>query len=126
MLDEINERGKPTVTVPEQPASELKVTDLVEGTGPEATEASEVFVHYVGVGQASGEQFDASWDRGEPISFALTQVIAGWSEGMLGMRAGGRRELVIPGDLAYGPFPPTPDIQPDETLVFVVDLIEVR
>jgi peptidylprolyl isomerase len=126
MLDEINQRGKPTVTVPAAPATQLQVTDLVVGTGAEAQPTSNVLVHYVGVGQATGKQFDSSWDRGEPISFPLNQVIPGWSQGMVGMKEGGRRELVIPGALAYGANPPTPDIQPNETLVFVVDLISVQ
>jgi peptidylprolyl isomerase len=126
MLDEINQRGKPTVTVPPAPATELKVTDLVVGTGAAAQPTSNVLVHYVGVGQATGKQFDSSWDRGEPISFPLNQVIPGWSQGMVGMKEGGRRELVVPGALAYGANPPTADIQPNETLVFVVDLISVQ
>jgi peptidylprolyl isomerase len=126
MLDEINKRGKPTVTVPPAPATELKVTDLVVGTGATAEPTSTVLVHYVGVGQQSGKEFDSSWSRGQPISFPLNQVIPGWSQGMVGMKEGGRRELVIPGALAYGANPPTPDIQPNETLVFVVDLIAVQ
>jgi peptidylprolyl isomerase len=126
MQDEIEQRGKPDVTLPADPATELGVTDHIEGTGTEATPASTVLVHYVGVGQASGQEFDSSWSRHQPISFGLDQVIRGWSEGMVGMKEGGRRELVVPGHMAYGSRPPTPAIQPDETLVFVVDLIEVR
>jgi peptidylprolyl isomerase len=126
MLDEINQRGKPTVTVPPAPATQLQVKDLVVGTGKAAEPTSTVLVHYVGVGQQSGKEFDSSWSRGEPISFPLNQVIPGWSQGMVGMKEGGRRELVIPGALAYGANPPTPDIQPNETLVFVVDLISVQ
>jgi peptidylprolyl isomerase len=81
----------------------------------------------VGVGQATGRQFDASWDRGEAISFGLNQVIQGWSEGLVGMKLGGRRELVIPGEMAYGPNPPPgAGIQPNETLVFVVDLARIN
>ena len=125
MLEAIEQRGKPAITVPDSPADELGITDDVEGTGGEVAPGATVTVHYVGVGQASGRQFDASWDRGEPISFGLQQVIAGWGEGLVGMKEGGRRTLVIPGHLAYGPRPPTPAIGPDETLVFTVDLISI-
>ena len=125
-LAAIEERGKPEVTVPPAPATELKITDLVEGTGPAVQPTDSVTVHYVGVGQQSGKEFDSSWSRGEPISFPLNGVIKGWSEGLVGMKVGGRRELVIPGSLAYGPNPPSPDIAPDETLVFVVDLVAIN
>ena len=113
-------------TVPPAPATELKITDLVEGTGPAVQPTDSVTVHYVGVGQQSGKEFDSSWSRGEPISFPLNGVIKGWSEGLVGMKVGGRRELVIPGSLAYGPNPPSPDIAPDETLDFVVDLVALN
>ena len=83
-------------------------------------------MHYVGVAHSTGEEFDASYNRGTPLRFRLGsgQVIQGWQEGMLGMTVGGRRLLVIPGDLAYGPQGREPVIAPDETLVFVVDLVE--
>ena len=103
MRDEIEERGKPEITVPDAPATELGITDHIEGSGAEATPASTVVVHYVGVGQASGQEFDSSWSRNDPIAFGLDQVIAGWSQGMVGMKAGGRRELVIPGDWRTAP-----------------------
>jgi len=120
--------SKPTVSVPTGAApTTLVQTDLVVGTGAEATKGKTVKVHYVGVHYTDGSQFDASWDRGEAFSFRLGggQVIAGWDQGVEGMKVGGRRQLVIPGSLAYGArgFPPV--IQPNETLVFVVDLLEV-
>ncbi len=126
MLDEIEGRGKPTVVVPDAPVTELIIIDDIEGSGAEVPVGATVTVHYVGVGQETGNQFDASWDRNEAISFGLNQVIAGWRDGLVGMKVGGRRTLHIPGDQAYGPRPPTPAIRPNETLVFVVDLIEVR
>ncbi len=82
-------------------------------------------MHYVGVGQQTKLQFDASWDRSEPASFALNGVISGWTQGIPGMKVGGRRTLIIPGDLAYGSTPGSPDIQPNETLVFTIDLIAI-
>lgn len=120
--------SKPTVSVPSGPAPTSLVTeDLVVGDGAEAVAGKQVTVQYVGVHYSDGSQFDASWDRGEPFSFLLggRQVIAGWDQGVVGMKAGGRRQLTIPGDLAYGAqgFPPV--IQPNETLVFVVDLLAV-
>ena len=126
MLEEIEQRGKPAITLPDAPADELGITDDVEGAGAAVAPGATVTVHYVGVGQASGKQFDASWDRGEPISFGLHQVIAGWGEGLVGMKEGGRRTLVIPGHLAYGSRPPTPAIGPNETLVFTVDLVAIE
>ena len=106
--------------------SELVIESLRAGDGAEAKKGNTVTVHYVGVGQATGKQFDASWDRNESISFGLNQVIAGWRDGLVGMKVGGRRTLVIPGDQAYGANPPRgAGIQPNETLVFVVDLIAV-
>lgn len=120
---------KPTVTIPEDPApAELKITDLVEGDGAEANAGDVVAVHYVGVSYDNGKQFDASWDRGEAFSFPLGagNVISGWDQGVVGMKVGGRRELVIPPELAYGKTGAYPVIGPDETLVFVVDLLEVN
>jgi peptidylprolyl isomerase len=119
---------KPDVTVsPGPPPADLVVQDLIEGSGAEATPGRSVTVHYVGVHQHDGSQFDASWDRGEPLSFALGggMVIAGWDRGVAGMRVGGRRQLVIPAHLGYGSQGYPPVIQPDETLVFVVDLLDV-
>ena len=123
-----NKMSKPTVSVPTGAVpTNLVAEDLVLGTGTEATKGKTVTVQYVGV-HLDGSQFDASWDRSEPFSFRLGggQVIAGWDQGVAGMKIGGRRQLVIPADLAYGPrgFPPV--IQPNETLVFVVDLLDVK
>lgn len=116
---DIEARGKPSLGATAA-VTELVITDDVEGSGDEVTSGATVTAHYVGVSASSGVQFDASWDRGSPISFPLSGVIRGWSEGLLGMRVGGRRTLVIPGDMAYGPHPP-----PGDALVFVVDLIAV-
>lgn len=124
VLAEIEARGKPTVTVPDAPATELQITDDIVGTGAEATADATVTVHYVGVGQQSKQEFDASWG-GQPATFPLNRVIEGWSTGLVGMKVGGRRTLVIPGSLAYGPQGYPPDIGPDETLVFTVDMVAV-
>lgn len=123
-LAEIEQRGKPPVTVPDAPATELGITDDIEGTGPAVAPGDTVTVHYVGVGQQSGKEFDASWG-GQTATFSLDGVIQGWTEGLVGMKAGGRRTLVIPGELAYGANPPSADIQPDETLVFTIDLVAI-
>ncbi len=120
---------KPKVTVPKGAAPQKLVTkDLVEGSGPAAKAGDEVTVHYVGVGFDSRKEFDASWDRGEPFPFTLGAgaVIPGWDQGVAGMKVGGRRELVIPPDLAYGPEGAPPAIGPNEPLVFVVDLLKVN
>jgi peptidylprolyl isomerase len=123
--DEIEARGKPQLGATE-PVTELVVTDDVVGTGDEVTPGATVTAHYVGVSASTGAQFDASWDRGAPISFPPDGVIRGWSEGLLGMKVGGRRTLVIPGDMAYGATPPPgAGIAPNETLVFTVDLVDV-
>ncbi|TXR56650.1 FKBP-type peptidyl-prolyl cis-trans isomerase [Quadrisphaera setariae] len=120
---------RPEVDPPEGPApTELVITDITVGDGPEATPGSTVTTHYVGVTHSTGEQFDASWDRGEPLSFrvGVGQVIKGWDQGLLGMRVGGRRRLEIPSDQAYGKRGAGGVIGPDEALVFVVDLVGVR
>ena len=121
---------KPAVDVPtgEHPPAELQVDDLSVGDGDEAVSGRTVEVHYVGVSWSDGEQFDASWDRGDTFAFRLGsgQVIAGWDRGVAGMRVGGRRRLTIPPDLAYGRRGAGGVIGPDETLVFVVDLVDVR
>ena len=120
---------KPKVTVPDgSPPKQLETRDLVEGDGPEAKSGDAVTVQYVGVGYESGEEFDASWNRGEPFTFTLDagEVIKGWDEGVAGMKVGGRRELIIPPDLAYGPTGSPPVIGPNETLIFVVDLVGVK
>ncbi len=118
--------GKPEVDFPGgEPPAELEITDLREGDGAVATAGSTVRVHYVGVAFSTGEEFDASWDRGEPLEFRLGagQVIAGWDQGVQGMRVGGRRQLIIPPDLAYGDRGAGRAIAPGETLIFVCDLV---
>ena len=120
---------KPEVTVPGgSPPKQLQKRDLVMGSGAEAKAGDEVTVQYVGVGYDSGEEFDASWDRGEPFTFPLGAgaVIKGWDQGVAGMKVGGRRELTIPPNLAYGPAGSPPAIGPNETLIFVVDLVAVK
>lgn len=120
---------KPDVTIPEgPPPDELGIEDLTEGDGPEATASHDVDVHYVGVSWSTGRQFDASWDRGAPFGFTLGagQVIQGWDRGVAGMKVGGRRRLTIPPHLGYGSRGAGGVIKPDETLVFVVDLLGVR
>ena len=126
-LATIAARGKPDVTVPKDLPADLKITDDVVGTGAEVQATSSVIAEYVGVGADSCQQFDSSWDNGSPIGFPLDGVIQGWSKGLVGMKAGGRRTLTIPGALAYGQNPPPGSgIGPDETLVFVVDMVGVR
>lgn len=119
---------KPQVTVAGgEPPSELQIEDIEVGAGPEATAGSDVEVHYVGVSWSNGRQFDASWDRRGTFSFRLGggQVIAGWDQGVAGMRVGGRRRLTIPPHLGYGSRGAGGAIGPNETLVFVVDLVGV-
>jgi peptidylprolyl isomerase len=110
------------------PPADLVINDLTVGDGPEAAPGQVVTVHYVGVSFASGEQFDASWDRQEPFRFPLGggRVIAGWDKGVAGMKVGGRRQLVIPPHLAYGDRGAGGAIKPGETLIFVVDLLGVN
>lgn len=121
---------KPEFEVPtdEQPPAELSIEDLVEGEGAEATPGDTVDVHYIGKAWSTGEQFDASWDRGQLFSFQLGagQVISGWDAGVRGMKIGGRRKLVIPPDQGYGASGAGGVIAPNETLVFVVDLLAVH
>jgi peptidylprolyl isomerase len=114
---------KPTGSVPKR----LVIKDIVKGTGKTAKAGDAVTVQYVGVDHKTGEQFDASWDRGQPFQFQLgaQQVIPGWDQGVAGMKVGGRRELIIPPDLAYGPQGQPPAIAPNATLVFVIDLKDV-
>ena len=121
--------AKPEVEIPEQdPPAELLIEDLEVGDGDEARPGQEVSVHYVGVAWSTGRQFDASWDRGETFEFGLGagQVIAGWDQGVAGMRVGGRRRLTIPPQLGYGSRGAGGVIRGGETLVFVVDLLGVR
>ena len=120
---------KPHVYVPpgEAPPAEMVIEDLEVGDGTEAMSGSNVEVHYVGVSWRTRQQFDASWDRGDTFEFRLGagQVIAGWDEGVAGMKVGGRRRLVLPPDKAYGKRGAGGAIGPNETLVFVVDLLGV-
>jgi peptidylprolyl isomerase len=119
---------KPEVTVPDTaPPADLVVTDDTVGEGEEAAAGQEVTVHYVGVSWSTGRQFDASWDRMEPFTFPLGQgyVIKGWDQGVQGMKVGGRRTLHIPPHLGYGAQGAGGVIAPNETLVFVVDLLGV-
>jgi peptidylprolyl isomerase len=121
--------SKPEVDEPDGPASKkLKIRDIVEGTGAEAKAGDVVTADYVGVLYKNGKQFDASWDRGQPINFQLGvgQVIPGWDQGIEGMKVGGRRELTIPPDLAYGTEGSPPVIPPNAPLIFVVDLRAVE
>jgi peptidylprolyl isomerase len=111
-----------------EPPSDLQITDVTVGDGDEAAAGRTAVVHYVGVAHSTGEEFDASYNRGEPFSFRLGagNVIAGWDRGVVGMRVGGRRQLVIPPDLGYGQRGAGSAIAPGETLIFVVDLIDLR
>ena len=118
---------KPHVYVPpgETPPAELVIEDIEVGDGAEATPGQTVEVHYVGVAWSTRKQFDASWDRNDTFSFRLGggQVIKGWDEGVAGMKIGGRRRLVIPPAKGYGKQGAGGVIGPNETLVFVVDLL---
>ncbi|MFA7323588.1 MAG: FKBP-type peptidyl-prolyl cis-trans isomerase [Candidatus Nanopelagicales bacterium] len=115
---------KPEIEFIEGPApTALVITDLVVGEGAQAVPGGTVEVHYLGVDFETGEQFDASWDRGESIAFPLNGLIAGWQEGIPGMQVGGRRQLVIPPALAYGES--GGHRLAGRTLVFVIDLISV-
>ena len=109
------------------PPADLVVTDVTVGDGAEATAGSTVSVHYVGVAHSTGEEFDASYNRGAPLNFQLGvgQVIAGWDQGVQGMKVGGRRQLVIPPHLGYGDRGAGGVIKGGETLIFVVDLLGV-
>jgi peptidylprolyl isomerase len=123
------ERKRPEIDFPEgQPPASLLVTDEILGDGPEASSGATVTAHYVGVAFSTGEEFDASWNRGEPLRFKLGvgQVIPGWDQGISGMRVGGRRRLVIPPSLGYGERGAGAAIGPNETLIFVVDLVDAQ
>ncbi|HEY7920389.1 MAG TPA: FKBP-type peptidyl-prolyl cis-trans isomerase [Streptosporangiaceae bacterium] len=117
---------KPEIDFPGgEPPKKLEITDVWEGDGAVAKAGDTVAVHYVGVAYSTGEEFDASWNRGEPLQFRLGvgQVIAGWDQGVQGMKVGGRRQLIIPPDLAYGDRGAAGAIAPGETLIFVCDLV---
>jgi peptidylprolyl isomerase len=117
---------KPEVDFPGgEPPTELEISDIWPGDGAVAKAGDTVQVHYVGVAYSTGEEFDASWSRGVPLEFRLGvgQVIAGWDQGVQGMRVGGRRQLIIPPGLAYGDRGAGRSIAPGETLIFVCDLV---
>ncbi|WP_210478872.1 FKBP-type peptidyl-prolyl cis-trans isomerase [Naasia sp. SYSU D00948] len=116
---------KPEIDAPVGPApSTLEVTDITVGDGPEAGPRSTVNVHYLGVEYDTGEEFDSSWNRGQSINFPLTSLIAGWQQGIPGMKVGGRRRLVVPPALAYGPAGGGHRLS-GKTLIFVIDLLGV-
>lgn len=118
--------SKPEVEFPDGPVpSDLEIKDLWEGDGPAAESGATVSVHYVGVSFSTGEEFDASWNRGRPLQFQVGagQVIPGWDRGVQGMKVGGRRQLTIPPHLAYGDRGAGQVIKPGETLIFVCDLV---
>ena len=114
---------KPEIEFPDGPApTELVITDVIVGDGAEARPGGTVTVHYVGVEYDTGEQFDSSWDRGDPATFPLNGLITGWQDGIPGMRVGGRRQLIIPPALAYGEA--GGHRLSGKTLIFVIDLLD--
>jgi peptidylprolyl isomerase len=120
---------EPTITVPPgSPPTQLEVKDLIVGTGPAAKAGDNVSVQYVGVAYSSKQIFDSSWSRGQPFQFVLGKgtVIPGWDEGVVGMQVGGRRELIIPPNLAYGAQSPGSGIAANDPLIFVVDLVKIN
>jgi peptidylprolyl isomerase len=118
--------SKPEIEFPNGPApAQLAIEDLVVGEGPEAVPGGIVEVHYVGVEYDTGEEFDSSWGRGEPIEFPLRGLIQGWQDGIPGMKVGGRRQLVIPPAQAYGPAGSGHQLS-GKTLIFVIDLLSTR
>jgi peptidylprolyl isomerase len=125
---EITVPNGPTIKLPTgSPPTQLQVKDLKTGTGAEVKAGDQVSVQYIGVLYDNGSKFDSSYDHGQPFSFKLGggQVIPGWDQGVAGMKVGGRRELIIPPDLAYGAQGQPPTIPPNATLVFVIDLVKV-
>jgi len=119
-------RTKPELDFPgDEPPSELVVEDLIDGTGDEATPGRTVSAHYAGWAFSTGEEFDASWNRGSSIEFPLQGLIQGWQDGIPGMRVGGRRQLIVPPAQAYGPAGGGHRLS-GKTLVFVIDLLGVR
>jgi peptidylprolyl isomerase len=128
VADAANVNEKPSVAVPDgKPPKKLESVDLVQGTGPAAATGDKVKVKYVGLGWSTGQEFDASWDRGDTldVDIGAGSVIPGWDQGLVGMKKGGRRLLVIPPGLAYGAQGQPPAIGPNETLVFVVDAVSI-
>ena len=127
-------KGKPTkVEIPKAPVTELDTEDLKAGKGEAAAKGKQVTVNYVGIACSSGKEFDSSWgkkgkNKDDPLKFVLGtgKVIKGWDQGLVGMKEGGVRRLVIPGDLAYGPTGQPPDISGNDTPIFVVELVKVE
>ena len=121
-------KSKPTIPKPKgPPPKKLVVRDIVNGTGPAAKKGDQLSMQYVGVTYADGQEFDASWDTGSPFDLKLGNgdVIKGWDQGLVGIKKGGRRELIIPPKLGYGAQGQPPTIPPNSTLVFVVDALSV-
>ena len=122
-----NLKAAPALSAGSPPApTKLEAEDLVVGTGTAAADGMTVKVQYLGANYADGKAFDSSWSRGQPATFPLSGVIPGFKDAIIGMKIGGRREVVIPPDLGYGPQGQPPTIQPNETLVFVIDLLGVQ
>ena len=120
---------EPTVTVPPgAPPNQLETKDLIVGTGPAIKSGDKATVQYVGVAYSSKQVFDSSWSRNQPFTFVLGNgsVIPGWDQGVVGMQVGGRREIIIPPSLAYGPQSPGAGIAANDTLVFIVDLVKIN
>lgn len=115
----------PTAYIVSGDVNELKIEDLVVGTGEEAKEGSYVKVNYKGTLASNGQKFDSSYDHGEPIEFSLGEVIEGWQKGMPGMKVGGKRRLIIPSEMGYGASE-IPGIPANSDLVFEVELLEVK
>ncbi|MDX6724858.1 MAG: hypothetical protein QOD73_3262 [Solirubrobacteraceae bacterium] len=127
--DNTNVTKKPTVTVPDElPPDKLQSVDIVKGKGPPAKKGDKVTVQYVGLTWSTSVEFDSSWDRGQPFTFTLGKggVIPGWDQGVPGMRKGGRRQLTIPADLAYGAQGSPPKIGPNECLRFIIDMVKIK
>lgn len=123
MTDELT---RPEIDAPEGPApTDLEIVDVVVGDGEEAQPGATVKIHYLGAEYESGEEFDSSWSRGEPIEFPLSRLIPGWQRGVPGMKVGGRRKLVVPPSLAYGPAGAGHRLS-GKTLIFVIDLLGTR
>lgn len=123
------DRQKPEIDFPDHGApTDLVIEDIIVGDGREAKAGDTVSTHYVGVAFSTGEEFDASWNRGTPLDFkvGVGQVIQGWDQGLLGMKVGGRRRLEIPSSMAYGDRGAGSAVAPGESLIFVVDLLGVR
>ena len=120
---------KPVVTVPDElPPDKLQIVDIVKGKGPAARKGDKVSMQYVGLTWSTSVEFDSSWERGKPFDLTLGKgdVIPGWDQGIPGMRKGGRRELTIPADLAYGAQGSPPKIGPNECLRFIIDLVKLE